>query len=332
MNLHTRYLGLDLEHPVVASASPMTERLEGFQRLEDGGVSAIVMHSLFEEQIEHESQVIDHYGHYGRDSYAEALSYFPEPQAYRLAPDRYLNLLSRAKQAVKIPIIASLNGTSPGGWTRYAALMQQAGADALELNLYYIPTHPDQNALEVETLYAQTVQQVKQSVSIPVAVKVGHFFTAFAHTARRLHKAGADTLVLFNRFYQPDLDLDRLEVTPHLSLSRSSELLLRLHWVGLLYGRLGCDLAITGGVHIAKDALKGIAAGAQIVHMTSALLQNGPQHATKVVQGMAEWLQEKEYDSLDDLRGSLSQLQTADPEAFERANYLKVLGSYRVHW
>ena len=332
MKLHTRYLGLDLEHPVLASASPMTERLEGFLRLEDGGVAAIVMHSLFEEQIEHESQVLDHYGHYGRESYAEALSYFPEPQEYRLAPDRYLDLLSKAKQKVKIPIIASLNGASPGGWTRYATLMQQAGADALELNLYSIPTHPDLNALEVESLYAQTVREVKEKVSIPVTVKVGHFFTAFAHTAKRLYEAGADALVLFNRFYQPDLDLDKLEVAPHLSLSRSSELLLRLHWVGLLYGRMNIELAITGGVHTHKDALKGIAAGAQVVHTTSALLQNGPAHAGKLVQAMKEWLEEKEYDSIEDLRGSLSQLRTADPEAFERANYLKVLGSYRVHW
>ncbi len=330
MNLKTTYLGLPLEHPLVASASPLTEKLDGFLRLEDGGASAIVMHSLFEEQVLHEEEALDHYLHYGHESYTEALSYFPRAHEYRLSPERHLDLLARAKERVSVPIIASLNGVSRGGWVEYARLLEEAGADALELNLYYIPTDPALSGAEVEAMYLDTIRAVVEEVRIPVAVKVGHAFTAFAHFAKRVEGTGAKGLVLFNRFYQPDIDLERLEYVPTLSLSRPYEALLRLHWIALLYGRVGLELALTGGVHSGREAAKGILAGAQVVMMTSAVLQQGPGHFRTVLGELRAFMEEKGYESLEEMRGAMSYQKVAEPAALERANYLKVLGSYRL--
>lgn len=330
MNLKTTYLGLPLEHPLVASASPLTEKLDGFLRLEDGGASAIVMHSLFEEQVLHEEEALDHYLHYGHESYAEALSYFPRAHEYRLSPERHLDLLSRAKERVSVPIIASLNGVSRGGWVEYARLLEEAGADALELNLYYIPTDPALSGAEVETMYLDTIRAVVEEVRIPVAVKVGHAFTAFAHFAKEVEGTGAKGLVLFNRFYQPDIDLETLEYVPTLSLSRPYEALLRIHWIALLYGRVGLELALTGGVHSGLEAAKGILAGAQVVMLTSAVLQRGPGHFRTVLGELKAFMEEKGYESLEEMRGVMSYQKVAEPAALERANYLKVLGSYRL--
>jgi len=330
MDLRTTYLGLKLEHPLVASASPLTEKLDGFLRLEDGGAAAIVMHSLFEEQVLREEEALDHYLHYGHESYAEALSYFPKAHEYRLTPERHLDLLSRAKERVSIPIIASLNGVSQGGWVEYARLLQEAGADALELNLYYIPTDPALSGAEVEAMYLDTIRAVVESVKIPVAVKVGHAFTAFAHFAKRVEGTGAKALVLFNRFYQPDFDLETLSVVPTLSLSRPYEALLRTHWIALLYGRLDLELALTGGAHSGKEAVKGILAGAQVVMMTSAILERGPSHFRTVLSELQAFMEEKGYESVEEMRGAMSYQKVAEPAAFERANYLKVLASYRL--
>ncbi len=330
MNLKTQYLGLELDHPLVASASPYTETLEGFLRLEEGGAAAIVMHSLFEEQILAEEEALDHYLHYGHESYAEALSYFPQAQEYRLPPDRYLDLLSRAKERVSGPIIASFNGVSRGGWVEYARLLEEAGADALELNLYYIPTDPRLSALEVEAMYLETIRAVVETVRIPVAVKIGHAFTALAHFAAQVAGTGAKALVLFNRFYQPDFDLEALAVAPTLTLSRPYEALLRLHWIALLYGRVPLELAMTGGVHTGKEAAKGLLAGAQVVMMTSAILEHGPRHFQKVLEELKAFMEAKEYASVEEMRGAMSYWNLAEPAAFERANYLKVLARYRL--
>jgi len=330
MDLSTTYMGLKLEHPLVASASPLTERLDGFLRLEDGGAAAIVMHSLFEEQVTLEEEMLDHYLHYGHESYAEALSYFPRAHEYRLTPERHLDLLARAKERVSIPIIASLNGISRGGWVEYAKLLEEAGADAIELNLYYIPTDPALSGAEVEAMYLDTIRAVVESVRIPVAVKVGHAFTAFAHFAKQVEATGARALVLFNRFYQPDLDLETLSVVPTLSLSRPYEALLRIHWIALLYGRVGLELALTGGVHSGKEAAKGLLSGAQVVMMTSAVLEKGPGHFRTVLEELKAFMEEKEYASVEEMRGVMSYLKVAEPAALERANYLKVLGSYRL--
>ncbi|SDE69682.1 dihydroorotate dehydrogenase (fumarate) [Thermus arciformis] len=330
MDLRTTYLGLELAHPLVASASPYTEKLEGFLRLEDGGAAAIVMHSLFEEQVTLEEEMLDHYLHYGHESYAEALSYFPRAHEYRLTPERHLDLLARAKERVSVPIIASLNGVSRGGWVEYARLFQEAGADALELNLYYIPTDPALSGAEVEAMYLDTIRAVVESVAIPVAVKVGHAFTAFAHFAKGVEATGAKALVLFNRFYQPDFDLETLSVVPTLTLSRPYEVLLRLHWVALLYGRVNLELALTGGVHSGKEAAKALLAGAQVAMMTSAILEKGPRHFQTVLAELEAIMEEKGYGSVAEMRGAMSYGRVAEPAAFERANYLKVLGSYRL--
>lgn len=330
MDLTTRYMGLTLKHPVVPSASPLSKNLDGVKRLEDAGASAIVTSSLFEEQIDAESHRLDHYLSYGEESFAEAQQYFPDLQSYNVGRDEYLELLSGAKAAVEVPVIASLNGVSTGGWTRYARLMQDAGADALELNVYYIPTDPDLSSTEIERMYVEVLQEVKQSVTIPVAAKVGPFFTAFAHVARQLEHAGADALVLFNRFYQPDFDLDELEVVPHLVLSDSDELRLPLRWTAILHGRVGVDLAITSGVHTGADALKAMMAGAKVVQVASELLHGGLGRLQQIVDEMAAWMHEKEYDSIRQMQGSMSQKNVAEPAAFERANYMKTLASWKA--
>lgn len=329
-NLSTRYLGLTLKHPVVASASPLSHTLGGLQALEDAGAAAVVMYSLFEEQIEQESQALHHFLDYGSHSYAEALDYFPHPSAFNTGPQEYLELIRQARASLEIPLIASLNGVSSGGWTKYARLMEQAGADALELNLYHLPTDPRIPGHEVEERYLEVVRQVSSSVKIPIAVKTGPYFSNLAHMAHRFTQAGASGLVLFNRFYQPDFDLEALEVTPHLVLSHPNELRLPLTWCAILYGRVAADLAITSGVHSHIEVLKAMMAGARVAMMASELLKNGIHRIGSVVADLYHWLEAHEYQSVAQMQGSMSQLHVANPEAFERANYMKVLQSWRA--
>ena len=328
-DLRTKYLGLELKNPLVHSASPLSESLDNMKMLEDVGCSAIVMHSLFEEQIQHESRQLDHYLSYGVQSFAEALSYFPEAQSYRVGPDEYLDRIARAKRSLAIPVIGSLNGVSRGGWVEHARLIQEAGADALELNIYMIPTDVEMSGPEVEQMYVDTLSAVRAEVTIPLAVKVSPFFSAMGHMAKRFRAAGADGLVLFNRFYQPDFDLETLEVVPHLVLSTSWEMRLPLRWVAILYGRVDVDFAITSGVHTAEDVIKGVMAGARVTMMTSAILQNGMRHVKLVLDGVERWMQENEYISIAQMCGSMSQKNVAEPAAFERANYMKVLHSWQ---
>ncbi|MBI2560917.1 MAG: dihydroorotate dehydrogenase-like protein [candidate division NC10 bacterium] len=329
-DLSTTYLGLSLKNPLVVSASPLSEDVGNIRRMEDAGAAAVVLHSLFEEQINVESQQLDRYLSQGTESFAESLSYFPDLTRYNLGPDGYLEHLRRIKAAVDIPIIGSLNGVSTGGWITYARKIQEAGADALELNLYFIPTDPKMTGAQVEQMYVDLARDVKASVGIPVAVKLNHFFSAMANMAQGLDQAGADALVLFNRFYQPDFDLESLEVVPSLTLSSSYELLLRLHWVAILHGHVRADLAITGGVHTAQDVLKSMMAGARVAMMTSALLKNGIEHLTMVRADLLAWMEEHEYTSIRQMQGSMSYRSVANPSAFERANYMKVLSSYAL--
>jgi len=330
IDLSTSYLGLTLRSPLVASAGPLCESLDNIRRMEDAGVGAVVLHSLFEEQITLESQQLDQHLSHGTESFAESLTYFPDMRDYNLGPDAYLDHVRRAKAAVGIPVIGSLNGVSTGGWISYAKKIQQAGADALELNVYYIPTDPALTSPEVEQMYVELVRDVTRSVGIPVAVKLGHFWSAFANVAARLDGAGARGLVLFNRFYQPDFDLDNLEVVPSLTLSSSYELLLRLHWTAILYGHVRADLAVTGGVHTAEDVLKAMMAGARVAMMTSALLQRGIEHLGVVRDGLLAWMEAREYESIRQMQGSMSYRSVREPSAFERANYMKVLSSYAL--
>ena len=330
IDLTTGYLGLKLRTPLAASSSPYCKDLANILRLEDAGASAIVLHSLFEEQIQVESGELDRYLTESAESTGEAMSYFPEMLSYNLGPEPYLNHLRKAKESVDVPIIGSLNGVSTGGWIRYAQMMEQAGADAIELNIYYMPTDLEMTGVKVEEMYFDLVSHVKASVRIPVAVKLGPYFTSFAHMATRLDAAGADAIVLFNRFYQPDFDLESLEVVPNLVLSDSSELRLRLHWTALLYNRIRPDLAITGGIHTAEDVVKGVMAGARSTMMTSALLRHGIKYLEKVEEDLIEWMEVHEYESIRQMRGSMSSQSVAEPAAFERANYMKVLSSYSL--
>ena len=327
-DLSTRYLGLTLANPLVASASPLCESLDNIRRMEDAGAGAVVLHSLFEEQIDVESRQLDRYLSNSTESYAEALSYFPDFHDYRLGPDAYLEHVGRAKHAVSIPVVASLNGVSAGGWIDFATKIQQAGADALELNVAYVPTDPRLTSLDVERMYENVVRDVKSSVSIPVAVKLGHAFTAMVNFAGRLDRTGVDALVLFNRFYLPDFDLEERMVVPRLTLSSPHELLVRLHAVAILFGHVRADLAVTGGVHGAGDLLKAMMAGARVAMMTSALLTHGIAHLTAVRADLVEWMEAHEYGSIKEMQGSMSYRSVAEPAAFERANYIKVLGSY----
>lgn len=329
-DLSTSYLGLTLKNPLVASASPLCEDVDNIRRMEDAGAGAVVLHSLFEEQITLESHDLDRHLTHGTESFAEALTYFPDMTDYNLGPEGYLDHVRRAKAAVDIPIIGSLNGISSGGWITYAQKIEQAGADALELNVYFIPTDAEMTGAEVEQMYCDLVRDVKASVSIPVAVKIGHAFSAIANMARRLDQMGADAIVFFNRFYQPDFDLEHLEVVPSLTLSRSYELLLRIHWVAILYGHVGADLAVTGGVHTGQDVLKAMMAGARVAMMTSALLKNGIEHLATVRKEVVTWMEEHEYESIRQMQGSMSHRSVAEPAAFERANYMRVLRSYAL--
>jgi dihydroorotate dehydrogenase (fumarate) len=325
MNLTTNYLGMALKNPIVASSSPLSHTVDSIRRLEDAGAAAVVMYSLFEEQIGFDSYYIDYHLTQGIDSYAESISYFPDMQSYNVGPDEYMNLISRAKEAVDIPIIGSLNGASVGGWTDYATLIEEAGADALELNVYYLPANTEVTGMEVETLYLDILSAVRQVVTIPLAVKLSPFFSSIANMASH----GADGLVLFNRFYQPDFDLENLEVAPRLVLSNSNELRLPLRWVAILYGRLSVDFAITSGIHTSQDIIKGLMAGANVTMMASELLQNGVRRIGQVLNELVTWLNEHEYESVMQMIGAMSQKHCAEPAAFERANYMKMLQSYR---
>ncbi len=330
IDLSTRYLGLRLANPLVVSASPLCESIDNIRKMEEAGAAAVVLHSLFEEQIDVEGEQLDRYLSHGTESYAESLSYFPDLQGYNLGPDGYLEHVRRAKAAVGIPVVGSLNGVSTGGWIRYAKKIEEAGADALELNVYYVPTDGALTGAEVEQMYVDLVRDVKASVSIPVAVKLGHSFSALANLARRLDATGVDALVLFNRFYLPDFDLEALDVVPRLTLSNPYELLVRLHWVAILHGHLRADLAVTGGVHGPQDVLKAMMAGARVAMMTSALLKQGLQHLTGVRAGLLEWMEAHEYTSIAEMQGSMSYRSVVEPAAFERANYMKVLSSYAL--
>lgn len=329
MSLSTNYLGLVLKNPIVASSSPLSHTVDSIQRLEDAGASAVVMYSLFEEQITFDSLYVDHYLRNNTNSFAESLSYFPEMDSYNVWPDEYLNLIRRAKESVDIPVIGSLNGVSIGGWTNYAGLIEDAGADALELNIYYVPTNLDLTGREVEDIYLDMLRQVKQAVTIPVAVKLSPFFSSVSNMAKRMVDQGANGLVLFNRFYQPDFDLEKLEVAPRLVLSNSYELRLPLRWVAILYGRILTDFAITTGVHSSEDVLKGLMAGAKVTMMASELLQNGVRRIKEVLREIEIWMDDHEYASVAQMIGSMSQQHCAEPAAFERANYMKTLDSYR---
>jgi len=327
-DLSTDYLGLRLRTPLVASSSPLTGDLDGLRRLEDAGASAVVLPSLFEEQITGEAMEIDDLLETGAESFAEALNYFPELDDYSTGPERYLGLVQKAKAALGIPVIASLNGTSPGGWIEHAKLIEEAGADAIELNLYLIAADPDLSATDLEARYAELVRSVRGAVRIPIALKLAPFFTTLAHTARQLVEEGADGLVLFNRFYQPDLDLETLEVLPRIAFSSSDELRLPLRWIAILHGRVRASLAATTGIHTAADVLKVLLAGADVAMTASVLLQLGPAHLRRLEQGIVEWMSEREYASVRQLKGSVSQKAVADPTAFERANYMRTLKSY----
>lgn len=329
MDLSTTYLGLSLKNPIVPSASPLSHSLDGIKRLEDSGAAAIVMYSLFEEQIEHESAELEHYLSYGTESFAEALTYFPESDDYNLGPEEYVELLHKAKQSLGIPVIGSLNGISTGGWVRFAAKIEEAGADAIELNVYYIPTDPKLTGSDVEERYLDVLRAVKQAVKIPVAMKLSPFFSSMAGMAHRLDAAGVDGLVLFNRFYQPDIDLELLEVTPNVILSTPQALRLPLRWIAILHGRIRANLAATSGIHTTRDVLKMLMAGADVTMMCSELLKNGPGRIKEVLAELDQWMVEHEYTSVKQMKGSMSQKSIADPAAFERANYMKALNSYR---
>ena len=328
LDLTTTYLGLHLKNPLVASASPLSRKIDSARRLEDAGAAAIVMYSLFEEQITHDSHELNHYLERGTHSFAESLSYFPDLEHYNLGPEPYLEHLHSLKQAVDIPVIGSLNGISSGGWLDYAHKIEQAGADALELNIYYLPTDVDLDASELEESYVQLVRDVRSRITLPIALKLSPFFTSLPHVAKRFVEAGANGLVLFNRFYQPDFDLEELEVIPNLELSTSHELRLPLRWIAILYGRIAADFALTSGVHTAQDVLKAMMAGANVAMMTSALLTNGVGRLMHILNDLQEWMEEHEYVSIRQMRGSMSQQAVADPAAFERANYMKALSSF----
>jgi dihydroorotate dehydrogenase (fumarate) len=330
MDLTTRYLGLKLKNPLIASASPLSEDIDNFLRLEDAGASCIVHHSLFEEQILKEIFEADYYQTFGTESFAESLSYFPKPSQFHLGPEEYCNHIRLAKKRVAIPIIASLNGHTPGGWTKYAQCMEEAGADALELNIYFLATNFKDTAAKVENNYVEILRAVKDAVKIPVAVKLSPYFSAMANMAQQLDTAGAQGLVLFNRFYQPDIDLENLEIVPNLVLSSRHEMRVPLRWIAILYGHIKADMAATTGIQNAEDVLKMMMAGAKAVMLCSILLREGISHISKIQREMIAWMQEKGYESIGQMQGSMSQKLCTNPETFERANYMKVLKSYNI--
>jgi dihydroorotate dehydrogenase (fumarate) len=328
IELSTRYLGLTLRNPLVASANPLCGQLETLRELEEAGIAAVVLPSLFEEQIEHEEMELARLRDFGSEGFAEALDYFPEMEDYNAGPDSYLTHIERAKEALSIPVIASLNGISAGGWVRYAKMFEQAGADAVELNIYFLATNPEDDAEAVEQRYVELVRAVRAELEGPLAVKIHPYFSSLPHMARRLSDAGADGLVLFNRFLQPDIDIETLAVEPSMELSTSAEVRLPLRWIAILKGRVDVSFAATTGAHIAEDVVKLLLAGADVTMMASALLQNGTSHPATVLDGLRRWMEENEYESVEQLKGSLSQQHSPDPEQFERAHYMKALTSY----
>ncbi len=328
-DLSTTYLGLKLKNPLVASASPLSERVETIRRLEEAGIGAVVMYSLFEEQIIHESMELDHYLSYGTESFAEALSYLPDIGRYSVGPETYVEHLQQVKKAVNIPIIGSLNGVSSGGWIEYAQKIEAAGADALELNIYYLPFDPAMTSAQLEDNYVQLIRDVRARISIPLAVKVSPFFTGVANVLQKFAAAGADGLVLFNRFYQPDFDLDELEVVPNLVLSTSQELRMPLRWVALLYGQIKADFALTSGIHTGEDVIKAMMSGANVAMMASELLKNGIERVPAILDEVTAWMETNEYDSIEQMRGSMSAQAIRSPNALKRSNYIKELNSFR---
>jgi dihydroorotate dehydrogenase (fumarate) len=330
MDLTTNYLGLKLRTPLVVSASPLSEDVGNLKRMEDAGAAAIVLYSLFEEQLRQDRLELNHRLESGTESFAEALTYFPDAEEYRLGPEEYLKHIAAAKKATRIPIIASLNGSSVGGWTDYARQIEQAGADALELNIYYIPTDLNLSGEVVEDTYINILRAVKANVTIPVAVKLSPFFSNFANMAKRLDEAGADGLVLFNRFYQPDIELESLEVKPNILLSTPMAMRLPLRWIALLYGKLNASLAATSGIHRASDALKMLMVGADVTMLCSTIIRHGIPQIAMIERDLVDWLDEHEYESVSQLKGSLSQKNCAEPAAFERAQYMKALTGYAL--
>ena len=332
MDLRTTYMGLELKNPVVASASPLSEKLDNFRRMEDAGAAAVVMFSLFEEQIKHENAAIEHLITAGAESSAESLSFFPEFEDYETGPDEYLNLLRRATEAVDIPVMGSLNGITNEGWVDMARLMQDAGASGIELNAYYIPARLYTDGREVEQRYLEILKAVKAAVSVPVAMKLSPFFSATGNMVRQFDEAGADALVLFNRFYQPDMDLDEMEVVTDLKLSTPDEIRLPLLWLGVLHGRINASLAATTGVHSPVELIKYLLAGADVVMTTSAMLQQGIGFLTTLVDGLRDWMDARQYDSVAQMKGAMSQVNCLNPGAFERANYIKILENYKAEY
>ncbi|MBX3044443.1 MAG: dihydroorotate dehydrogenase-like protein [Candidatus Kapabacteria bacterium] len=332
MDLTTKYMGMTLKSPLVVSASPLSKNLDGIKRIEDSGASAFVMYSVFEEQIEHEQKELHYFSTVGTDSFAESLSYFPQVEEFNLGPDQYLELIRSAKDSVDIPVIASINGKTVGGWTDFAKQMQQAGADGIELNIYNIPTSMDLSSQDLENNYIEILKAVKSAVTIPVALKVSPFFTNFAHTAKKFDEAGADALVLFNRFYQPDINLEELEVEPHIILSNPTDLRLPMRWIAILKGKLFADLAATSGIHYGEDVIKMLLVGANVTMLCSTLLRYGVDYVKDIQEEVIEWMTEHEYESVMQLQGSMSQMNVADPSSFERAQYMKALNNYVLNY
>lgn len=328
IDLSTEYLGLELANPLVASAGPLTGSVESLVRLERAGLAAVVLPSLFEEQIEHEELEINRLYEYQTESFAESLTHFPDLEDYNTGPQEYLDLVAEAKRTLKIPVIASLNGHTDGGWVRYAQFMQDAGADALELNVYFVPTDVNLIAADVEQRYIDLVARVKQSIRIPLAVKIGSQFTSIPNFGRRLSEVGADGLVLFNRYLEPDIDLETLQMIPDLVLSQRHEVRLPLRWIAILRDQLGCSLAASSGIHSADDLARVLLVGADVGMMTTKLLRNGPGYAAVALEGLQTWLVENEYESVSQMRGSMSMRNCSDPSALERSNYMKALVSY----
>jgi len=329
VDLTTKYMGMTLKNPLVPSASPLSSSVDNIKRMEDAGAAAVVLHSLFEEQIEFEAEALTHFLEYGTESFAEALTYFPAHDEYRREPDDYVELIRQAKGAVEIPIIPSLNGVSPGGWTGYAKRFEEAGADAVELNVYFIPTRFNLMSCDIEDLYVQLLKDVKQHVSIPVAMKLSPFFSAMPHVASMLDAEGADALVLFNRFYQPDIDIEELDVKLNLQLSTPIDMRLPMRWIAILYGHLDCSMALTSGIHSSEDIIKAIMVGADVANVCSVLLQQGIDQIGHLLQGVTAWMEEHEYESIEQMKGSMSHKSVPEPAAFERANYMKALNSYK---
>jgi dihydroorotate dehydrogenase (fumarate) len=329
VDLTTTYMGLKLKNPIVPSASPLSANLDTVKRMADAGAAAITLHSLFEEQIEFEAAALSHFLERGTESFAEALTYFPAVHEYRREPDDYVEHIRKSKESVDIPIIASLNGVSTGGWTSYAKRFEEAGADAVELNIYFIPTSFHLMSYDVEDLYVKLLKEVKRHVSIPVAMKLSPYFSAMPNMASLLDAEGADALVLFNRFYQPDIDIEELKVTPNLQLSTPVEMRLPMRWIAILYGHVDCSMALTSGIHGPEDVIKAIMAGADVANVCSALLKEGIGKVSDLLLGVNAWMEEHEYDSVDQMKGSMSHKSCPEPAAFERANYMKVLNSYR---